>query len=62
MARIVIATFGSYGDLFPYLALAKGLTARGHEAILATTADYADKIAAAGVAFAPVRPDRSRVG
>jgi rhamnosyltransferase subunit B len=62
MARIVIATVGSYGDLFPYLALAQGLQARGHTPVLAVTPHYADKVAAAGVEFAPIRPDVADFG
>ena len=57
MARIVLTTFGSLGDLHPFLALALGLRARGHQPVLATSAMYRDKIEAEGVAFAPVRPD-----
>lgn len=62
MARIILATMGSYGDLFPYLALAQGLQARGHSPVLATTPFYADKVAAAGVEFAPMRPDVTELG
>lgn len=62
MARIVIATAGSYGDLFPYLALAQGLQRRGHTPVLAATSYYADKVAAAGIEFAPIRPDVSELG
>jgi len=35
--RIILTTFGSLGDLFPYIAVALGLQARGHEAVIATT-------------------------
>jgi UDP:flavonoid glycosyltransferase YjiC (YdhE family) len=55
--RIVLATFGSLGDLHPYVALALELRARGHEAILATSANYREKIEALGIGFASVRPD-----
>src|SRR5262249_61310119 len=34
--RIDLTTVGSLGDLHPYVAIALGLQARGHEAILAT--------------------------
>jgi UDP:flavonoid glycosyltransferase YjiC (YdhE family) len=34
MARILITTFGSYGDLHPYLALALGLEQRGHRPVM----------------------------
>ncbi len=55
--RIVITTWGSLGDLHPYVALALGLRSRGHEAILATGECYRRKIEALGLGFRPVRPD-----
>ncbi|HEX2973324.1 MAG TPA: nucleotide disphospho-sugar-binding domain-containing protein, partial [Tepidisphaeraceae bacterium] len=55
--RIVLPTFGSLGDLHPYIAIALGLRSRGHEAILATSACYQKKIEALGLGFRPIRPD-----
>ena len=55
--RVVVTTFGSLGDLHPYLALALGLRARGHEVVVATGKCYRDQIEALGLGFAPVRPD-----
>lgn len=55
--RIVITSFGSLGDIYPYLALARRLTRRGHDAIFATSAYYRPLIEGEGVAFCPVRPD-----
>jgi UDP:flavonoid glycosyltransferase YjiC (YdhE family) len=57
MARIVITTFGSLGDLYPYVAIARALRARGHDAIMATGACYRRKIEALGLGFHAVRPD-----
>ena len=57
MAHIVLNTFGSFGDLHPYLALALGLKARGHDPVVATSAVYRRKVEAEGIGFAPVRPD-----
>jgi rhamnosyltransferase subunit B len=57
MARIVLTTFGSLGDLHPYVAIALGLRARGHEAVLATGECYRRKIEALGLGFRAVRPD-----
>lgn len=57
MARIILNTFGSFGDLHPYLALALGLKARGHHSVIATSAIYAKKVEAEEIGFAPVRPD-----
>jgi rhamnosyltransferase subunit B len=55
--RIVLTTIGSLGDLHPYLAIALGLRARGHEAILATGECYRRKVEALGLGFRAVRPD-----
>jgi rhamnosyltransferase subunit B len=55
--RIVITSVGSLGDIYPYLALARRLTQRGHEAIFATSPFYRPLIEADGLAFRPVRPD-----
>jgi rhamnosyltransferase subunit B len=57
MKSIVITTFGSYGDLHPYLAIALGLKARGHSPVLATSSLYQEKIEGAGIQFYPVRPN-----
>lgn len=56
-ARIVLATAGSYGDLFPILGLAIGLKARGHDAVVATSPHYRSLIEGEGVRFHPIRPD-----
>src|ERR1700684_2343369 len=55
--RIVLTTFGSLGDLHPYIAVALGLQIRGHEAIIATSACYRQKIEALGIGFRALRPD-----
>lgn len=55
--RIVLATFGSYGDLHPYLALAIELKGRGHEVVVATHAAYRQKVETLGITFHPVRPE-----
>jgi UDP:flavonoid glycosyltransferase YjiC (YdhE family) len=55
--RIVYTTFGSLGDLHPYIAVALGLQGRGHEAVIATYGSYRQKIEALGIDFRAVRPD-----
>ncbi len=55
--RIVLTTFGSLGDLHPYIAVALGLQARGHEAVIATSGAYRQKVEALGIGFRSVRPD-----
>jgi rhamnosyltransferase subunit B len=60
--RVVITAVGSLGDLHPYLAIALGLQARGHEAIIATSECYRQKVLALGLGFRPLRPDSEVVG
>jgi UDP:flavonoid glycosyltransferase YjiC (YdhE family) len=55
-ARIVITTFGSSGDVHPYIGLAIALKARGHAPVIATSEYYRPKVERAGIAFASVRP------
>jgi UDP:flavonoid glycosyltransferase YjiC (YdhE family) len=55
--KIVLTTFGSFGDLHPYIAVGLELKERGHQAIIATTPVYREKIEATGLGFHPVRPD-----
>ena len=57
MARIVLTTWGSYGDINPYMGLALALKARGHEPILAAPGYYRDLADGEGVAFHAVRPE-----
>jgi len=59
--RILMTTFGSLGDLHPYLAVAIGLKERGHEVTLATCEMYRPKIEGEGVRFHPIRPDIASV-
>src|SRR5690349_8859348 len=60
--RIVLTTFGSLGDLHPYIAVALELQRRGHQAVIATSALYRDKIMSEGIGFANVRPDIGDMG
>ncbi len=57
MGRVLLACWGSYGDLFPSLAIAHALRARGHEPIVASCPYYAALVQAEGIAFRPMRPD-----
>lgn len=55
--RIVLTTYGSFGDIHPYVALALELRARGHRPVIATSEVYREKIERIGLDFHPVRPD-----
>lgn len=60
MARIVLTTFGSLGDLHPYLAVGIGLRRRGHEVTLVTSEAYRPKIEGEGLRFHASEPDLGR--
>ncbi|PQV64875.1 UDP:flavonoid glycosyltransferase YjiC, YdhE family [Abditibacterium utsteinense] len=55
--NILFSTFGSLGDLHPYLAVALEAKARGHRPVFATAPKYQAKIEALGLEFRAVRPD-----
>jgi UDP:flavonoid glycosyltransferase YjiC (YdhE family) len=57
MATFVLTTIGSYGDVFPYVAIGLALRRRGHHAVIATAESYRATVEQAGLAFAAVRPD-----
>lgn len=55
--KFVIASFGSLGDLNPYLGLGRALQRRGHGVVLAIPGQYVPYAEGAGVKGQPVRPD-----
>ena len=55
--RIVLATFGSLGDLHPVIALGRALQARGHRAAIVTSDYHRCRVLAAGLTFHPAAPD-----
>ena len=57
MARFLLTTFGSLGDLHPYLAVGAELVARGHAVTVLTHEPYRARVTHAGLAFAPLAPD-----
>jgi UDP:flavonoid glycosyltransferase YjiC (YdhE family) len=56
MKRIVLSTFGSFGDVHPYIAIALELQARGHTPVIATSGSYREKVEALGLELQPLRP------
>jgi rhamnosyltransferase subunit B len=55
--RIVLSTFGSFGDIHPYLAIALELKARGHSPVIATSEVYREKMDVLRLELRPVRPN-----
>lgn len=56
MAKIVLSTMGSLGDLHPMIALGLELRARGHSVIINSWEGYAEKVGLLGFDFVPLRP------
>jgi sterol 3beta-glucosyltransferase len=57
MARIVVLTAGSTGDVEPFAALAGRLAGRGHRVTFAADAGFERLAPGHGVEFAPIRAD-----
>lgn len=50
--KVLILTYGSRGDVQPYVALALGLKTRGHDVVLATSERFRNFVEAHGLRFA----------
>ncbi len=57
--RIVFATFGTFGDVNPILGIGSELVRRGHIVVLAAPEMFRKYAAAAGLRFAPLRPEQN---
>src|SRR5215207_143363 len=57
MKKIVLSTYGSFGDVHPYVAIALELKRRGHRPVIATSEIYREKTDALGLELHPVPPD-----
>ncbi|MDH3529410.1 MAG: glycosyltransferase [Acidobacteriota bacterium] len=57
MAKIVLAPYGSLGDLHPFLAIGFELRERGHQVLVTTLEPYREKIQSLGFEFRPLRPE-----
>lgn len=55
--NIVISTYGSLGDLYPYLAIGQVLATRGHRVTIAGGVSLQQKVEQLGLEFAPLRPN-----
>jgi len=59
--RITILSYGSRGDVQPFIALARGLQKNGHEVRIAAPHRFADFVGAYGVPFAPLAGDPEEI-
>jgi UDP:flavonoid glycosyltransferase YjiC (YdhE family) len=57
-APVLLATYGSAGDLQPFLAIGLALESRGQPVVIATSEVYRDRVTRLGLAFVPIRPNR----
>lgn len=55
--RIVITSLGSFGDVYPYIGLARALRDRGLHPVVATSASYRPAVEQEGLHFEPLGPD-----
>lgn len=58
-ARVVLTTFGTHGDLVPFIGIAKALQALGHRPVIATSDHNKPAIEAHGIEHAPAAPHDS---
>lgn len=56
MAKVVLVTIGSLGDLHPFIAIGRSLAARGDQVLLAVSEDGLAKVRAAGLDAAAILP------
>ena len=56
MARILLTSWGSFGDVYPYVGLAFALKDRGHHPVLATAEFYRPLVESLGFEFYPMGP------
>ncbi|KAB8032200.1 glycosyltransferase [Fluviispira multicolorata] len=56
MSRILLITYGSYGDLHPYIGMGKALLAAGHEVTLISHLQYKENVEKFGLKFIAMRP------
>ncbi|MFC6021359.1 condensation domain-containing protein [Plantactinospora solaniradicis] len=54
MATFLTSTFGTHGDVLPFIRIGQALRARGHEVVLHTHEYYGSTVRAAGLEFVPV--------
>lgn len=57
MARILLTTIGSSGDVHPFIAIGVALKALGHEPILGVPSDFVEKCRTAGLPAHSIFPD-----
>jgi UDP:flavonoid glycosyltransferase YjiC (YdhE family) len=54
--KVVLATYGTHGDLHPFIAVGLGLRDHGFDPVIASHEQFRHNVQAAGLAFQPLRP------
>lgn len=54
MAKVIISTMGTGGDVLPFIAIGNALNARGHAVTLITNAYFSEDVLNAGLNFEPL--------
>lgn len=62
MRKILMTTFGSYGDLHPYIGMACVLRKHGDEVTIATHAHYREVVERSGARFVAIKPGLDEIG
>lgn len=62
MRKILLTTFGSHGDLNPYIAMGRALKDHGDDVTIATHAEYREQVERTGVRFVPMKPGLEDLG
>jgi UDP:flavonoid glycosyltransferase YjiC (YdhE family) len=57
VTKIVLATFGSLGDLHPYIGIGLELQKRGYHVVIASCGGYRGTVEGEGIEFASLRPE-----
>ena len=59
--KILVATFGSLGDVNPFIGLGHALKRQGCVPVIATSEEYRDFVEGEGLEFKPMRPDLGEI-
>jgi rhamnosyltransferase subunit B len=60
-AKVLLATFGTLGDLYPFIAIAKAIAACGLEPVIAAAEMHREAIESEAIGYTPMRPDISDI-
>jgi rhamnosyltransferase subunit B len=59
--KVVLATFGTHGDLHPFIAVGLGLREHGFDPVIATFSHFRENVEAAGLRFHALRPSQEQI-